>query len=149
MKIVNIKNKEIKSDKLQGVIVQDERNIQPVQFTLTDESLVDLMFYLLYRNPDGTGGVEYLQKTVIGADISLLWNLSHTFTNSSGTKQIQVIAVDNNDYTIGDNSTVRWSTLYCNVVLGEDIEPSELAPDAEQTMIEDLICEALDDNNSN
>lgn len=149
MKIVGIKNKEIKSDKLQGVIVQDERNIQPVQFTLTDETLVDLMFYLLYRNPDGTGGVEYLYKTVSGADISLVWNLSHTFTNNSGTKQIQVIAVDNNDYTIGDNSTVRWSSQYCNVVLGEDIEPSELAPNAEQTMIEDLICEALDDNNSN
>lgn len=142
MKTVTVKDKEISSDKLENAIVQNERNINSVVFKFRDGLTDDLYYYLVYRNEDGTGGVEDLSRE---DEDQLSWSPSHSFTSAAGKKSVQIIAVDEPRYETGDDVEIRWSSLYVNITIPKDIETSDLVEPPEQSQIEDLICEEVNE----
>lgn len=125
---INIRDKELNASKILEWIVEDERNKEDIVFTLSDESLTGLNYYLLYRNAEDKGGYERLEKTVNGANISLLWTPSHNFTQTEGAMLIQIVGFEFEEDTEW-HVKARWSTKYASITIQPNIEAEELAPD--------------------
>ena len=138
MHTITIRQKTIPSEKLENSVVQNERNISAVAFDIPDVA-EGLYFYLIYSNEDGTGGVEPLTES----DGKYVWTPSHEFTAQSGRKRIQIIAVDEDNYSTGDDVTIRWSTISACIIIPADVEVDEPADTPQQSVIEDLICEEI------
>ena len=133
MRTVRIKKREMDVSKLSNWIVEDTHDFDSILFEV-DEELTDLYLYLLYVNPEGTGGVETLTGNV--------WIPSHSFTAVKGVVKIQLVATEDDAYS--QTSDVRWSSIATTITLHENIEPSVPVVEPEQSVIENLICEELE-----
>ena len=139
MQDIIVKSKKITAERLDNRIVQNERSVEVIRFSILDETPSGLYFYLIYSYEDSTGGVEPLTES----DGKYVWTPSHEFTAQSGRKRIQIIAVDEDNYSTGDVVTIRWSTISACIIIPADVEVDEPADTPQQSVIEDLICEEI------
>ena len=144
MKTVIVRNKHLDTLRINEWIVEDERNFEPIQFIMDNESgLSELSFYLIYKNSEGKGGFERLVKEADSSSLVLTWFPSHQFSQTSGHMDIQLIGIsfklENGSYVVDK----RWSTLSSDIFLHRNIEVGEIAPDVGSDIIEEALATML------
>lgn len=138
MKKVTVKKRQLDTSKLESWLVEDTHDFDIITFEV-DEDLDGLNLYLIFVNSEGTGGVEKLDGNE--------WCPSHLFTAVKGTVRVQLVATE--DETYSKTSDIRWSSISSSVTMNENIETDDIVDEPVQSVIENLICEEINEDSNN